>query len=298
MFKILILTSCLFLSLSQLQAKVEVRWFSVASLLLEDEETQILFDPMFTRAGFKHWLMLSPFKSDAALVSQVLRENNLVKIQGIFASHSHYDHVIDAPEVSRLSGAPFYVDENSHIIAKAYQDPKIQTIRIETDKKIKIGKFTITPIKRKHSPIRLINMEWLPGPVPKDFNFGFYDYHVGDTWFYYIEHPNGKILVDQGSEPFMKEIKIYTDKVDVLIQGIANRSGDEAILEGYTKELQPQMFIPTHFDNFLFGFHPEEKEISYLPGIKMKELMDKMKARHPQVKIEMPVYGQKIEVLK
>ncbi len=298
MFKILILTSSLFFSLSHLNAKVEVRWFSVASLVLEDEETQIFFDPMFTRAGIKHWLNLAPLKSDATLVGQVIRDNHLSKIKAIFASHSHYDHVIDAPQISSLTGAPFYVDESSQRIAHAYRDLKIQTIRFKSHEKIQIGKFTIIPIPRKHSPLRLINFDWLPGPVPVDFDFGFYDYHVGDTWFYYIEHPKGKILVDQGSEPFIKEIKAYTNNVDVLIQGIANRSREEAITEGYTKELTPSVFIPTHFDNFFMDFHPEVKEISYLPRVNMSGLMEKMKETHPQIKIQIPVYGQKIELFK
>jgi L-ascorbate metabolism protein UlaG (beta-lactamase superfamily) len=298
MFKILILISLMFLSLSQSFAKVEVRWFSVTSLVLEDEETMIMLDPMFTRAGIKHWLNLSELRSDEALVAQVIKDNELEKIDALFVSHSHFDHVIDAPIVSKLTGGIFYADESNERIAKAYKEPKIKTSRLENLKPIQVGKFTITPIKRTHSPIiRWLDFEFLPGPVPEDFNFSFYGYRMGDTWFYYIEHPEGKILVDQGSEPFLDNLKPFTDKVDVVIQGIANRRNDDVILEGYVKALNPKIFIPSHFDNFFFGFDPKA-EISYLPGIKFEDIMEKLKRKYPEKKIVSPQYGKKIELLK
>lgn len=117
-------------------AKVEVRWFTVASLVLEDEETKIFFDPMFTRAGFQHWLNLSELRSDEKLIANVIKANQLEKVDALFASHSHYDHVIDAPMIAKLTGATFYVDGSSERVAKAYKDPKIKTQRIENLKPI------------------------------------------------------------------------------------------------------------------------------------------------------------------
>lgn len=297
MFKILILISGLFFSLSHIQAKVEVRWFSVTSLVLEDETSKIMFDSMFTRAEIKHWLNLAELRSDEQLVAQIIKENGLENINALFVSHSHYDHVIDTPVIAKLTGGTFYADESNERIAKAYKDPKIKTVRIENLKPIRVGKFTITPIKRTHSPIiRWINFEFLPGPVPENFNFSFYDYHMGDTWFYYIEHPEGNILVDQGSEPFLESLKPFTNKVDVLIQGIANRRTDDVILEGYIKALDPKIFIPTHFDNFFFGFDPKAA-VPYLPGIKFEDIMDKLKKKYPEKNIVSPEYGKTINLL-
>jgi L-ascorbate metabolism protein UlaG (beta-lactamase superfamily) len=297
MFKILILISVLFLPLSQAWAKVEVRWFTVASLVLEDEDTKIFFDPMFTRAGIQHWLNLSELKSDEALVASVIKEHKLEKVNALFASHSHFDHVIDAPMVSKLTGGTFYVDASSERIARAYKDSKIKTERIENLKPIKIGKFTVTPILRTHAHIRSLGFTYLAGPVPENFNFGFYDYHMGEVWFYYIEHPSGTILVDQGSEPFLNSIQSFSTKIDVVIQGVANRESDEATINGYTGLLKPSIFIPTHFDNFVFGFNPKS-EVSYLPGVKVEELLMKMRKVHPDKKIVFPKYAEKIELFK
>jgi L-ascorbate metabolism protein UlaG (beta-lactamase superfamily) len=297
MFKIIISVFVFFLSLSQAYAKVQVRWFSVASLVLEDEETKIFFDPMFTRAGIQHWMNLSKLRSDEVLVGKIIKEHQLEKVNALFASHSHYDHVIDAPMVAKLTGATFYVDSNSQRIANAYKDPKIKTQIFEDQKSIQVGKFKITPIRRNHAHIRSLGFNYLPGSVPETFDFDFYDYHVGDTWFYLVEHPEGKILIDQGSEPFLDKIKTLTKDVQVIIQGVANRKNDEAIISGYLDSLKPSIFIPTHFDNFVFPLNTST-DIWYLPGVKLEGLLEKMKKSYPDKKIIYPKYAERIELFK
>lgn len=281
---------------SQVFGKVHGRWFSVASLVIEDEKTRIFFDPMFTRAGLQHWLALSDFRSDEPLVTKILKENGLNKIDALFASHSHFDHVIDAPIIAKLTGGVFYVDENSEIIAKAHKEPKIQIQRVENRRPIVIGDFKITPVLRTHSHIRSLGFSFLPGKVSQDFDFGFYDYKVGDTWFYLIEHPDGKILFDQGAEPFLDEAKKVVSQVDVLIQGVANRENDDTIIKGYAHAFKPKVFLPSHFDNFFFPFDPVS--IPDLPGIRLKEVLDKMQKSYPEMEVIMPVYGKRMVLLK
>jgi L-ascorbate metabolism protein UlaG (beta-lactamase superfamily) len=295
MFKTLILSSFFFLSLSQAQARVDMRWFTVAAVVIEDEKTQIMFDPMFTRANLWHWLNFSKLKSDQALVSSVLKEHELNKLNAIFVSHSHFDHSIDAPMVAQLTGATFYVDPSTKIIAEAYKNPGIKTQEVENLKSIQVGNFKITVMKRTHAHIRTLGINFLKGPVSKDFDFDFYDYQMGDTWFYLIEHPEGKILLDQGSEPFSTTVQNFTEKVDVVIQGVANRPSDEATSEGYVKQFSPKIFIPTHFDNFIFSFDPKGS-FSYLPGVRLDDVVERLKKDHPDKKIIVPEYGKRIQL--
>jgi len=240
---------------------------------------------------------LSKLKSDEELVAKIIKEHDLQKVNALFASHSHYDHVIDAPIAAKLTGATFYVDSNSQKVAKAYKEPKIKTELFQDQKFIQIGKFKITPILRNHSHIRSLGLNYLPGPVPDTFDFNFYDYHVGDTWFYLAEHPDGKILIDQGSEPFLDKLKNLTTDVQVVIQGIANRESDEVILKGYVGSFKPSIFIPTHFDNFVFPLNTNA-DVWPLPGVKLEGLMKKMKKSYPNKKVIYPKYAKKIELFK
>jgi hypothetical protein len=134
--------------------------------------------------------------------------------------------------------------------------------------------------------------------VEKDFDFDFYDYRMGDTWLYYIEHPEGNIVIDQGADSFLNSISSFTSKADVVIQGVANRADDETVVNrGYVTHLKPKIFIPTHFDNFFFSFDPQG-EYSFLPGVRLEEVIEKMKIAHPDKKFIVPKYAEKIELLK
>jgi L-ascorbate metabolism protein UlaG (beta-lactamase superfamily) len=276
-------------------AKVEVRWLTVTCLILQDGDSTIVFDPMFTRAGLSHWLNLSELKSDQALVQKVLKEQAITRADAVFASHSHYDHVIDAPMISKLSGAIFYTDKSSEKIAQAYQDPQIKTKLLINRQPIQIGKFKLTPIIRDHSPIPLIDMKFLPGEVPDTFKFGFYDYHMGETWFYYIEHPEVRILIDEGASPHLDKIRSFTSTVDVVIQGIANWKQADATISGYVRYLKPKVFIPTHFDNFFRAFEPHA-ELSYLPGLNWEEFVLSFDKAKTGTKLLKPKYGERISL--
>jgi L-ascorbate metabolism protein UlaG (beta-lactamase superfamily) len=283
------------LGIHSVEARVTARWLTVASLVIDDGKTRLLFDPAWTRPQLKHVLNWEKLKSDEDLVQRVLTKNKLNRVDAVFASHSHFDHVLDAPMVAKLSGAIFYTDESSERLAKAYKEPRIRTIRLIPHEKIKVGDFLITPINREHSQL-LHLIHFLPGAVPVDANLSFWDYHVGDTWFYLVEHPEGTILVDQGSEPYVETLKKYTSKLDIIIQGIANRKTDETILDGYLKAFNPQMFIPVHFDNFFTDFNDGAE--SLLPGIKIDQLMGKMKKTYPLMKADRPLYGKPIVLLE
>lgn len=295
MFKTLFLISLMILPFSHVLGKVTVKWMSVASFVIDDGETKIMLDPMFTRAGMKHWLNLSKFKSDEELVKKVLNDSDLMKVNALFASHSHFDHVVDAPMVAKLTGGTFYTDESSEIIAKAYKDQAIKTQLIQNKMPIQIGKFKVTPVKRGHNSIAL-QLDFLPGQVPADFDFGFYDYHVGDTWFYLIEHPEGVILIDQGGNSYLEEAMALTTKADVLIQGVANRVSDEEYLAGYFNHFRPKVFIPSHFDNFLFSFNPRQE--SLLPFTNIERLFQKMTLNNTAIKAVMPKYNEEIVILE
>lgn len=294
MFKSLFFIFTFTLSLS-VQGAVTARWLTVASVAIDDGKTKLLFDPAWTRPGVFHWFGIETLKSNEVLVKSVLSKNGLNKVDAVFASHSHFDHVIDAPMVSKLAGAVFYADESNERLARAYKDEAIKTLRINPNKKIKIGDFSVTPVPRDHAAI-LHLFDFLPGPVPENTNLNFWDYRLGETWFYIIEHPEGVILLDQGSAPYIEDAKKHAPKIDVIIQGVANRKTDEVTTEGYVKTFLPKVFIPVHFDNFFADF--SEGNEGYLPGIRLDEVLEKMKKAYPTMNVNRPWYGKPITILE
>lgn len=281
----------LFLFVSSAYASITIRWMSAASVLIEDGQSSILFDPAYTRPNWKHWLGLSEYKSDEEVVSRILANNSITKLDAIFIAHSHFDHVTDAPTVATKTGAMIYGDESVARVARAYNKDRTDLKTISNGVEVVIGQFKVTAYERTHSP--LLNwFDFLPGSVPKDFSFGFYDYKAGHNWFFVVEHPEAKILIDNSQEAPMEEMAALKTKLptlDVLIQGITNKN--LAIVEdGYVKNLNPRYFIPIHFDYFMseLKWNEEAKE---LPTVDLEKLKDLIGKKTQFVK---PKYGEKI----
>lgn len=292
MLKFLILT--LFsLMLNQALARVEMRWLSVASVYLDDGKTRIMIDPCFTRPGLIHWLNMEKLKSSEQNIRSILMKYELDKVNALFISHSHFDHAVDAAMVAKVTGGTLFVDRSSDRIARAHKDHSIKRLMINEFKTVQVGDFKITPIRRDHLPIKPFGVYFMPGEVAADFDFDLWDYTEGENWMYYIVHPEGSILIDQGGDPRYEKISSFIKKADVLIQGVANRVSDENILNGYVKKLKPKVFLPTHYDNFFLDFKPEEPMV-LLPFLKLEALMEKVKVTLPASKVHVPKFNEKV----
>lgn len=234
-----------------------------------------------------NWLGILPLRSDPSLVEKVLSGQNMRTLSGIFVTHTHFDHCIDAPMVAKLTNAPLYASESMRNVAQAYKDP---SIRIEALKPVRIGKFRVSMFTRVHSEI-LELFEFLPGKVPADFNFSFYDYKVGESWIYILEHPEGNILIDTSGDanlPILpKDIKIQA-----VFQGVANRKSNETLIHGYVQRLAPKKFIATHFDYFMLPFVPGPQRV--MGNVDFPGLQEAFRKEAPGTEFIVPAFGTPI----
>jgi L-ascorbate metabolism protein UlaG (beta-lactamase superfamily) len=83
---------------------LRVTFLGVSSLLLDDGQTAVLTDGFFTRPPGRV-VFFGRIAPDPDLVARSLERAGISKLAAVIALHSHYDQVLDSPEVARRTGA-------------------------------------------------------------------------------------------------------------------------------------------------------------------------------------------------
>ena len=253
---------------------LNIRWLGTAGFEISDDETTILVDPFVTRPTVED--SFNPFKPmeiDTAVVDKYVLKpiqaskakpaDGLKKIKAILISHTHDDHVLDAPYVlskfPRVADRPLIVgDHNLAEVLKRYtgQEKKISWLKgiepleqtrsviIEFNKKQKLeppdterlakpiagqfGNFKITAFISEHGlydDIPLNHEGNITGKAP--YTGTDLRAWLNSSLTYLIEYKGFRIfLADSPKSLHQDRVSrevMAGGRIDVLLQGIASR---------------------------------------------------------------------------
>lgn len=267
-------------------AQLEGRWLGVGGVMLTDGKTTLLFDPVITKPGLSHWLFNQELVPDREAVKERLKLWNVSGAQALFISHTHFDHASDVGIVAELTGATVYGGPSLQTLVN-YQAPKVPFAMVGNQDTVPVGDFRVTFFKRRHAPIiQWADWHFHEGPIPKDFSGKFWQFWGGETWSYFVEHPQGNTLIDQGSR-FVEEFRPIAGKVKNYFMGVANKKSIEAVMKENLGILRPTNVFPIHFDFFFFQSETMERWV--MPGMELPELQEAVKKHHPEMRFEIPV---------
>jgi len=279
---------------------VTFRWTSVAGFTLDDGETTLAFDPVFSRPGLLQWLGLKEFAPDEAAIAENLRYLGLKKLDAIFVSHEHFDHAVDAAFIAHRTGATVYGGPSLERIVRANELRYGWSVgwRSVADREwIQVGKFRLKFFRREHGPIfRALDFHFLKGAVPENFRFGFYQYEDGDVWCWLIEHPRARVYVDQGAQFFEGAAADLGPQVDNMLLGVANKISVDDYVSRFIARFHPKLAIPLHFD--FFWTAPDREHTKMLPGIDYDEIVAESARVSPKTEWKFPKFGESIPLVE
>ncbi|MFO8020162.1 MAG: MBL fold metallo-hydrolase [Promethearchaeia archaeon] len=285
--------------------QIKLKWLGTAAYILKLNGTRILFDPFFFR------------NEDSRPILKTKREE-LEKIDAIFVTHAHFDHITDAAWFAENKNVPVYtskvgkenmtkwcagdiIDFESYgmnLQAESYsltERGKQNIHPITAGDHIKINEeVAVDVLKSEHVKFdlntiwdRLKSKKFWKNlrkilPIGRDLPMG--------EVFGYCTNYQGKKIVGFGSlyYKYESELDKYTD-TDIFVAPLAGNSAKHIAEKScqMIEHLKPSIIVPVHWDDF---FPP----ISRLEDL--DPFFEKIEKKYPEIRVIMPKMDEEIEL--
>ena len=232
---------------------MKVSYLGTTTLLFDDGADQILFDCHVTRPSFFRFLV-GRFRTDEAPADRVIEDFAIRRLRGIFISHSHHDHVLDAPYFALRCGADLFGSPSALNVAIGGDVPEERLHSFGDSMAYQVGGFGITVLPSLHSAPTLLNNDLgqsIDAPVRQPA--GRRAFKEGGSFDFLIAHGGRRFLI-RPSYNYV-EGQLRGIGADVLFLGITGLSRDSrerqsAFFTETVDRTHPRLVIPIHWDNF------------------------------------------------
>ena len=245
---------------------LKVTFFGTTTLLFDDGKDQIFFDAHFTRPSIKQYLRGELVRTNTELCDQIIKRHKIDRLRAIFISHTHHDHVMDAPYIANRCGDKIYGSESAKNVAIGGKVKKNRIEVFEEGDCFTLGDYKIKVIKALHSKPTIIN-DNIGQPITEPLvqPTALWNYFEGGSYDFYVEHGNKKIMLHPSFNYI--EGKLDGFEADVLflgVAGLAKASVDEekTFFAETAEKTNAHLIIPVHWDNF---FSPLNHTIEEMP---------------------------------
>jgi L-ascorbate metabolism protein UlaG (beta-lactamase superfamily) len=227
---------------------LELTWLGTAGFRLAYEGTVIWIDPYVTRLRYVDLLYRRVIAADEAAVAKWID-----RADAVLVGHTHFDHAMDVPAISRATGAKVYGSGSlEHLMGLHGLADRAVVVGAHVD--YEVGPFRFHFVPSVHSKLQLglrvnyggeLTCEHLDGLTPQA-------YRCGQVWGICVEVAGVKIY-HQGSADLIED-EIKDRDVDVFLCGIAGRRFTPHYVQRVLGKLSPKLVVPTHFDDFFRPF--------------------------------------------
>lgn len=224
-----------------------IRWLGAAGIEIEIDDKIIAIDPYFTRIPF--WqLFLGYITPDAGLV-----KTYLPRCDYILVTHSHYDHLLDVPEIQKVSGAQVYGSQNTCRLVDVCNGLPEKRKIIQPGDRLELGPYQIQVYSaRPHSM-----PGFTPGPLPVKLHSKLraIDYR-SDTFLCFRIQVDNLSLFHGIPQDYSR-----VPTTDILMVGsfLGSEHDEIAYYKNILGQLKSRIIIPIHWDDFFRPLNKPER---------------------------------------
>lgn len=268
-------------------------WLGTAGVLVDDGSTGILIDPFVSRQSLLRVVLGMRLPPDRGLIRHWADSLGCRDIKAVVVSHSHYDHVLDAPYFAMETGAPMAGSSSALNVGRGAGILEERLIEVRGGSQLRLGDFKVGFVESRHGPAFLGRVPWegeIGRPVAPPASAG--DYRCGAVFSLTLEHPWGT-LVHHGSAGFAPGM--YEGMhADLILLGISGRGDTQAYLSQVTDRIRPGTIIPIHFDDF---FAPLADGMRIMRTARLGEFVSSAEGRHVHCAVRTAPIGSRVRVL-
>jgi L-ascorbate metabolism protein UlaG (beta-lactamase superfamily) len=235
----------------------------VASLLIDDGETQVLTDGFFSRPGLCA-VALGRITPDPVRIDQGLARAGGDRLRAVVPVHSHFDHALDSAFVAAKSGAMLLGGESTANLGRGGGLPQHQIRTVADGEVVSVGAFALTFVASRHCPPdRFPGVISAPVVPPAKASA----YKCGEAWSIVVRHSGGRRMLVQGSAGYVEDA-LADHSVDVAYLGVGQlgKQDDEYIRrywEHTVRAVDAKEVVLIHWDDFFRPLDPPLRALPY-----------------------------------
>jgi L-ascorbate metabolism protein UlaG (beta-lactamase superfamily) len=222
-----------------LSVLVSFRWLGAAGIELHADESVLLIDPFLTRPRFLRMWFGRVEPAHALIAEQIPR------CDAILITHSHFDHLMDVPDVVRNTGATAFGSPNTCRLLAVCGTPGDRLRVIAPGDHVALNEWEVEVFLGVHEAIPGFG----PGTIFPDLRppLRLRDYRMDINFTFLLQRGDLRLLVWTGARPE------EAPAADVLfVKPIGAAEWFAALLNA----ARPRLVVPIHWDDL---FRPLSK---------------------------------------
>ena len=221
-----------------------ITWFGTAGFRFAYEGTVVWIDPYLTRLPLADLVRRKVVPPSIDTIARWVD-----RADAVLVGHTHFDHALDVPAISRLFGCRVYGSQSLHNLMGLHGLAE-RAVVVVPHSIYEVGPFRIKFVPSVHSKLQLglripysgeLTCEHLDEMTPQA-------YRCGQVFGLSIEVA-GLRFYHQGSADLL-ENEIRDKGVDVFLCGASGRRFTPSYLPRIMRALEPATIVPTHYDDF------------------------------------------------
>lgn len=255
---------------------MKITWLGTASILIESEDTCILFDPFVELAGGSNPNTLEDFRG----------------VTDICITHGHVDHLFFVPQLIEEQDATVHCPSPAAVTLEGWLEECGNVVRTLPGESWQVGGIRLrthmgahvpfTPCLAMRTLLQMRNLRYWRNALFLAWAHPRFP-EKGETLVYEIEAEGKRVLL-LGSMALDPDT-VYPEGADLLILPFQGRREPEREACRIVERLKPRRVLLDHFDD---AFPPVSRQED------TRRLCRLMKERFPQVKAAKPVAGKGI----